>query len=454
MKTEILNTLYKELGQKVRSDSFTAYCYESDIGKTIRRRPIAVIFPENSEDISTILRIANDFQIPVTVRGGGTTVGGETVAMDSILIDTKSMGKLIEIDLKGKFVYIESGMTWIELYDILNKYNFTFKVAPASATCTVGGTISVGGFDNHSFIYGTSADQVEEIEVILPGGEKKVCNSNTNSTIFNNSLYGNGLIGIITKIKMRIRNHTGKSYENWFAYPDRKSALQDYYKACENGTSAGVMYMEVLNQPLVFIEEYGETGHVNKMAGKLINTVIDDNFYINHARNRYRQRIRIHSFINSFYNSPISPSFIDVVYPDRNCIPEMFDYSDKIWKNVKKCGIKTLLTHKLCLALRVKEDSKTRPFSPFPSEINKGDLIFGSYFGTEIFSKDYLKYQQTFNEKMIKKTIEKGGMLYKYCGDVKMYAKNMFSEERWAYLIDIKKKYDPNNILNRGVLFE
>jgi len=57
-------------------------------------------------------------------------------------------------------------------------------VAPSSATCTIGGTISVGGLDNHSYIYGTSADQVEEVEVVLPDGEIRVCNSQRNQEIF------------------------------------------------------------------------------------------------------------------------------------------------------------------------------------------------------------------------------------------------------------------------------
>ncbi len=452
MKSTGLDILFKELGPKIRDDSFTLYCYRSDIGGTIIGKPTAIAYPENRDDVSTILRTANEYNIPITIRGGGTTIGGETVAKESIVIDTKKLCRMINIDINKKNVCIESGMTWIELYDKLDKYNLTFNVAPASATCTIGGTISVGGFDNHSYIYGSSADQVEEIEVILPDGDIKVCSSEKNNLIFNNILYGNGLIGIITKIKMKITDKHNKSYESWFTYPDRKSALQDYFDACENETNDGIMYMEVSDQPIVCIENHEEPINCNRKNGKHLR-IISEN-YINLAKNIYVQRIRMHSLGHLFGHSPMVPNFIDIVYPDKNSIYEMFDYADKMWKNIEKNGIRTIPAQKICLASRVKEDSKTRPFSPFPSNINKGDLVFGSYFGTDIYLKDYLKYHQLFNCKMIEKAIKMRCMLYKYCGNIRKFAKNTFLEERWNYLSRIKKKYDPNNILNRGVLFE
>ncbi len=451
---QILNELRKELGQKIRSDQFTTYCYESDIGKSVRGSPVAVVFPENGEDVARVLKAANEHNIPITVRGGGTTVGGETVAKGSILIDTKKMCRFLEIDTTEKLVNIEAGMTWIELYDFLREYNSTFKVAPSSATCTIGGTISVGGFDNHSFKHGASADQVREFEVILPNGDIKVCNSKKNSEIFSNVLYGNGMIGVITKVKMEITELNRISHDSWFAYKDRKTALQDYFRVCENEEVDGIMYLEVFNQPIVRIENYGEPVDIHQIKGKHITTFSDEDFYIKLAHYMYAQRIRVRSFPFLLRYSPVSNSFIDTIYPDRESVIQMLDYSDTIRKNVGNQGIKTMGTLRLCLGMRVKEDSKTRPFSPVPPGIKKGDLIFGLNFGTELLSRDYLRYQQVFSNEIIRKAIGMGGTLYKYGGHVRQFGKEMFSDEKWEYLLDIKKKYDPNNILNRGVLFE
>ncbi|NJD77868.1 MAG: FAD-binding oxidoreductase [Candidatus Methanoperedens sp.] len=452
--SQFLQVLSRELGSKVQSDAFTTYCYESDIGKSIRGAPIAVVFPETADDISVILKIANDYGIPVTVRGGGTTVGGETVARSSIIIDTKKLCRFISIDASGKSVYVEAGMTWIELYDILRKYHHTFKVAPSSVSCTIGGTISVGGFDPHSYIHGTCADQVEELEVVLPDGSIKTCNSKNNSEIFRNILYGNGMIGIITKVKMGIKDRHVTSYDSWFAYTSRKSALSDYFSACENGVSDGIMYLEVFNQPIVRIEQFEEPVDMGKIKGEHITTFTSDNFYVSHSRYMYAHRIRIRFFPFLWKYSPVSLNFIDTLYPEKNSIFEMFDYSDKLRSRVKSKGVKMMGNLKMCLALRVKEDSQTRPFSPIPSDTKKGDLIFGSYFGTELLSKNYNDYHRIFNHEMIPKVIEQGGTLYKYCGHVRPFAEKMFSGERWSYLQSIKKKYDSNNILNRGVLFE
>ncbi len=453
MNSTFLKTLYHEFGSNVKYDVLTSFCYESDIGKSIKNSPIAVLFPENSVDVSTILKMADEFNIPVTIRGGGTTVGGETVAKDSIIIDTKKMNKSFNIDKKQKIIEIGSGTTLIELYDILNKHGLTLKVAPSSGTCTIGGTVSVGGFDQHSYIHGTSADQVEMVEVVLPNGNIVNCSQETNNEIFNNILYGNGMIGIISKIKMKVMEKYKKSYESWFAYPNRKDALSEYFKLCEDRIGDGIVYLEIFNQPIIRIENYEIPIDETKIKGKCININENKDFYINACRFVYTQRIRFHSFPFLYRYTPISLNFIDVVYQDRNNIFDMCSYSDKLWKDIKK-DVKMIGNLKLVLALRVKEDSKTRPFSPFPSSIQKNDLIFGSYFGAEISTKDYDIYQKNFNNKMIKKVIDMNGMLYKYCGHVKEFAKEMFQEERWNNLIKIKKKYDPNNILNRGILFE
>lgn len=451
--TAFLDKLHEKLGSKIKQDFFTAYCYKSDIGKTIKNSPIAIAFPENSEDVSTILKTANDFNIPVTILGGGTTIGGETVAKNSIIIDTKKMNKCFYIDNNEKAAVIGSGITWLDLYDILRRHGLTFKVAPSSASCTIGGTASVGGFDNHSYIHGTSADQIEEIELVSPIGDIITCNPEKDNEVFSNILYGNGMIGIITKIKMKIIDKYKKSYDSWFVYSNRKDALNDYFNLCENQVGNGIMYLETFGQHIVRIENYEEPVDKNKIKGKCINISDNTDFYINACRFMYAQRIRLHSFPFLIRYKPISINFIDIVYPDKDYIYETFNYSDKLWKNAKK-DIHVLGNLKLCLALRVKEDSKTRPFSPIPSSVKKGDLIFGSYFGAEIATDDYSNYQEQFTFEMINKAIDIGGMLYKYGGHVKQFAPKLFSEERWKNLMEIKKKYDPNNILNRGVLFE
>lgn len=451
--TDFLNTLSHDLGSKVRYDVLTSFCYESDVGKSVKSIPIAVLFPENSNDVSKILKIANEFNIPVTIRGGGTTIGGETVAKDSIIIDTKKMNKCFKVDKKEKIIDIGSGNTWIELYDTLNKHDLIFKVAPSSATCTIGGTVSIGGFDNHSYIHGTSTDQVEEAEVVLPNGDIVNCSQENNKEIFNHILYGNGMIGVITRIKMKVMAKYEKSYDSLFAYSNRNDALNDYFKLCEKQICDGIMFIEVFNQPIIRIENFDTPIDKSKLKGKWIKTIENQDFYINACKFMYTQRMRFRSFPFWFRYTPISLNFIDVIYPDKNYIFDMFNYSDELWKDVKKDS-KFVGNLKLVLGLRVKEDSKTRPFSPIPSSIKKNDLIFGTYFGAEIATRNYDNYHQNFNCKMIKKAVDMDGMLYKYCGHVKQYARFLFKEERWNHLIEIKRKYDPNNILNRGVLFE
>lgn len=442
----LLNKLSCEHKLKILTDPFSLECYCTDIGKTIKRKPMAVALPKNSEEVSILLKSCNENKVPVTFRGGATTIGGEAVAHESILLDAKGLNKVLSIDKQNKTVHVEAGASWIELYDHLKKEGLTFKVAPSSATCTIGGAVSVGGFDHRSFINGSSADQVEEVEVVLADGTIKVCNSGKNNEIFKHIIYGNGLIGFITKVKMSIKQMDEEPQARLYFYNNRKKCIEDYFRIIDEGTPKGAMFLEVRKQTMLRIESDEEIAGLRgdcQIKSKI------DNFYPKYARFIYEMEIANRSFPNIIRPAPVSFNFIDVIYAQRDNIYGFFDYSDKLLKNVK-----TLSYLKLILAHKVEEDARSRPFIPLPSNFHKGDLAFGSYFGAAHLTKDYELYQREFNNMMIERTIAERGLLYKYCGHVKQYAERLFGEERWAHLVEIKQKYDPNNILNRGVLFE
>ncbi len=441
-----LDTLSCEHELKILTDPFVLECYSTDIGKIVKRKPIAVALPKNSEEVSILLKFCHEHNVPVTLRGGATTIGGEAVANNSILLDTKSLNKIISIDKKNKIVHAEAGVSWLELYDNLKKEDLTFKVAPSSATCTIGGAISVGGLDNHSFICGSSADQVDEVEVVLADGTIRVCNSEKNSEIFKHILYGNGLIGVITKVKIGVKQLDREPAARLYFYDNRRKAFEDYFKVVDEDKTHGVVYLEVKKQPMLRVESDEE---IVGLKGECMVKLKLENFYPKYARFMYATRIGNESFPYLLRHSPVSFNFIDIVYAQRDNIYGFFEYSDKLLKNVK-----TLSNLRLTLAYKVIEDARSRPFIPLPSNFEKGDFAFGSYFGAQHLTKYYELYQREFNNKMIERTIEEKGLLYKYCGHVKQYAEKLLGEERWAHLVEIKQKYDPYNILNRGVLFE
>lgn len=443
---DFLNTLSGEHELKILTDPFSLECYGTDIGGTVKGKPMAVALPKNSEEVSILLKSCNEHRIPVTLRGGGTTIGGETVANRSILIDLKSLNKIISIDRKNNIVHTEAGISWLELYDHLKKEEMTFKVAPSSATCTVGGAVSVGGFDHRSCVCGSCADQVEEVEVVLADGTIRVCNSETNNEIFKHTIYGNGLIGVITKVKMSIKQLEKEPEASVYFYHSRKKCNEDYFKIVDEGAAHGAMSLEVGKQLMLRVESYEE---ISGLRGECQSKAVIDNFYPKFARFIYKGEIGNRSFPNLLIHSPVSFNFIDVIHAHRDNIEGLFDYSDKLLKNVK-----TLSNLKITLSSKVLADKHSRPFCPLPDNFEKGDMAFGSYFGSQHLTKHYELYQNGFNNKMIERMIEDKGHLYKYCGHVKQYAERMFGEERWAHLVDIKQKYDPNNIINRGVLFE
>jgi len=154
---------------------------------------------------------------------------------------------------------------------------------------------------------------------------------------------------------------------------------------------------EIINQPILRVEHDGD---LKGLRGKNVSTMNYKHFFIDQAQKVYGRRIRMQSFPFMLRHSPVSMNYIDIVYPQRDYAFTYLENSDKIWKNVK-----TMSNQTICLGSKIVEDSRSRPFSPIPPEFKKGDIIYGSYFGSGLLSKNFPSYQHDFNDTMIGKRL-------------------------------------------------
>jgi glycolate oxidase len=147
--------------------------FQKDMGD-FESNPVAVVQPTDSEQISSVLRIANEKRIPVVGRGAGTSLTGATSSKGGIVIDfSKHMNKILKIDTTNWYVHCESGVVIDDLNEELAKYGFFFPPDPASVPwCTVGGVISENSGGMRTFRYGTVKNWVLALNVILADGTK------------------------------------------------------------------------------------------------------------------------------------------------------------------------------------------------------------------------------------------------------------------------------------------
>jgi len=189
------------------------YCYAYDataIGEKLYL-PDAVILPENKNQISKILAIANENKIPVISRGAGTNlVGGCVPLKGGIILHTSRMNRILNFDKTNLQCTVEPGVVVEKLQQEAEKQGLFFPPDPASLkVSTVGGSVAQSSGGPRGFKYGTTKDYVLGLEAVLADGTiirtggktvKNVTGYNLNQLLIGSE----GTLGIITEATLRL----------------------------------------------------------------------------------------------------------------------------------------------------------------------------------------------------------------------------------------------------------
>ena len=185
--------------------------YAHDETEDLHFLPDVVIKPSSAEEISAILKICNQFKIPVTPRGAGTGLsGGALPHLGGVLLSTERLNKIIEIDERNLQVITEAGVITEVLQDAVKAKNLFYPPDPSSrGSCMIGGNISENSGGPKAVKYGVVKDYVMNLEVVLPNGEIIWTGANVlkNATGYNLTqliIGSEGTLGIVTKAVLKL----------------------------------------------------------------------------------------------------------------------------------------------------------------------------------------------------------------------------------------------------------
>jgi len=174
--------------------------------------PDLILIPQNSKQISEILKLANDNKIAITPRGSGTSLSsGSSTPYGGIVLDLSQMNRILTIDIVNNLVEVEPGVICDELNEILKPHEYFFPPDPGSSSvCTIGGMVASNAGGIQAFKYGVTKNYVLYLEVVLPNGKilnlgSKVLKSVSSYNLKDLFIGSEGTLGIITKIGLRIR---------------------------------------------------------------------------------------------------------------------------------------------------------------------------------------------------------------------------------------------------------
>lgn len=167
---KLRRALEKAIAGEVRFSIGDRALYATD-ASNYRQLPYGVVLPRSAEDVVAAVRICNAHDVPITPRGGGTSLAGQTCNTAVIIDFSKYMHRVISIDPEQRIAVVEPGCILDNLRDEAEKYGLTFGPDPATHDHnTLGGMIGNDSCGVHSIMAGRTADNVHSLDILTYDG--------------------------------------------------------------------------------------------------------------------------------------------------------------------------------------------------------------------------------------------------------------------------------------------
>jgi FAD/FMN-containing dehydrogenase len=219
-------TALRARGVELLDDAAMRGAFATDAGGTAYGLPHGVVIARTAAGISALMQTAQQYRVPVTVRGGGLTTEGESVAFGGVLLDMTGMSRVLHVDAAALTVRTECGIFWHALAEELRRHGLDYLSAPLNLTSTVGGSLNVGGIDVNSPRLGCSADQALALQVVTPTGDIVECSDTHNAKLFQRVILGYGQFGIVTEATLKVRRYTPLRM-HYYYYSSLRAAVED-----------------------------------------------------------------------------------------------------------------------------------------------------------------------------------------------------------------------------------
>ncbi len=456
--------------------------YATDAGGTAYGMPHGVVIARSAAQIAMLLKAAQAHSVPVTVRGGGLTTEGESVAYGGVLLDMSGMSRVLNVDAAALTVRTEAGIFWHSLAEELRRGNLDYLSAPLNMTSSVGGTLGVGGIDVNSARLGCSADQALSLQVVTPTGEIVECSDTENAELFQRVILGYGQFGIITEATLRVRPYTPLKM-HYYYYSSLATAIEDLQLIDRNDASdySGILtIMDCAVNLLVAFDSdereaafrenweaklrgFGEFGFALCMAGHyaLRPWRLGEALYLLRRKQEVFPEFRRPEFHRDGHMHDRAVVFSRAVWKHWGSrtmvIPDLAtsagSFIEAVERGNKVCRKYFRHYTLYCVGIKLRPDHGAHyEMSCVPPDAE--GWAYGCEFEPmiegEVYSRDHF---QAFKNAIYDIGVDMGASYYRFGGMMKGYIRRVFGDALVDKHLAMKRKADPAMILNRDVIF-
>jgi len=253
MDQKVKSDLVDIVGEKNFNDKLidmVSYSYDAS---EFSHRPACAVWVETTEQVSSIMGLANREGIPVIPRGGGTGLTGMSVPVNGgIVLDINHMNRILDISIEDRLAVVQAGVVYDDLARALDPHGFFFPPDPASSqVCTLGGNVATNAGGVKGAKYGTTRDYVLGLVLVLPDGRVMKTGTQCLKSVSGYDLTklfvgSEGTLGVITEITLKINPKTTASTTALATFDD----LGDAGRAVSQTMRSGVLpsVLEILGK--------------------------------------------------------------------------------------------------------------------------------------------------------------------------------------------------------------
>lgn len=459
----LTDNLIKELNkalpkENILSDDAERYVYSFDASNNQQNKalPDAVVFVENIEQVLKVVKIANEQMTPIICRGAGTnTVGACVPTHGGIVLNFSKMNKILEINPENMTARVQPGVVVGDLQKAVEKQGLFYPPDPSNLKIsTIGGSIAQNSAGARCFKYGATKDYIIDMLVVMANGELIRTGSNTikNATGYNlGSIFigSEGTLGIVVEATIKL-----------IPKPEETQVIMAYFDTVEDSIYAvnKIIEKQVFPATIDFmdknaiqtVEKFYPTGLLCDKESALIIELDGYNTEISRQRETICEILRTNNAANIQYSrtkeeaehiwaarrssmaacTKLKPNVTtdDIIVPRSNLA--------KLVKGVQDICTRHNLT--VCLVGHV-GDGSVHP--QIPIDYN---------------NKDEYKHYKIAKSEIYQLTARLGGIISGEHGiglEKKAYISQVVDGGALGYMRQIKKIFDPKNILNPYKIF-
>ncbi len=211
MSKSLSEQLKQLLGEEAIADDPETLAAHSADKWFAHETPEVVVFAKTTDQVSSLLKFANEKQLPVTARGGGYGyVGGCVPVRRGIVLSLARMNRVKEVNFADALAVVEPGVITADLQRAAREQKLFYPPDPASLEhCTIGGNVATNAGGPRCLKYGVTRNYIIGLEVVLAGGDVlrtggRVHKNKTGFDLIGLFVGSEGMLGIATEITAKL----------------------------------------------------------------------------------------------------------------------------------------------------------------------------------------------------------------------------------------------------------